>query len=576
MPDSENVKPDTPESAPPDEPTESFQEIFSEYEKSHARRTEPGAQTREGTVVALTAEDIILDIGFKSEGILPLTAVPSGTTIKPGDKLQVTVKGRNPEGYYELTRGKVERPTDWASLEKAFAEKSTIVGTVTSAVKGGLSVDIGVRAFMPASRTGTRDPVEMGKLVGQEIRCRITKLDVEDEDVVVDRRVIAEDEESAAKQKRFSELQEGDTVHGEIRSLTDYGAFVDIGAADALLHVGEISWHRVNKPSDVLSPGQQIDAKILKIDPEKRRISISMKQLQPHPWDSVPEKYKAGDRVRGTITRIADFGAFVELEPGVEGLIHISEMSWAKKVRNPGDLVKVGETVEAVILGINPAEHHLSLGLKQALGDPWADAASKYAPGTVIEGPVTNLTKFGAFVQLAEGVEGMIHVSEISAEKRINHPQEVLKSGQAVKAQIVALDLERRIIRLSIKQLVPTGLDEYLAEHKEGDVVTGRIVEISGRQARVELGEGVLASCRIPEESADKQGKIAGDENRTSSASSPEKLDLSSLGSMLQARWKAGAQLVSNKPESLRTGQIRSFRITKLDQAGKKIDLDLG
>ena len=323
-------------------------------------------------------------------------------------------------------------------------------------MKGGLSVDVGVRAFMPASRTGTRDAAEMEKLVGQEIRCRITKLDVDDEDVVVDRRVIAEDEEAAAKQQRFSELKEGDNVRGEVRTLTDYGAFVDIGDADALLHVGEISWHRVNKPSDVLSAGQQIDARIIRIDPEKRRIAISMKQLQPHPWDSVAEKYKAGDRVRGSITRLADFGAFVEVEPGVEGLIHISEMSWGKKVKKSGDVVKIGETVEAVILGVNLAERRMSLGLKQALGDPWTGAEQKFAPGTVIEGPVTSITKFGAFVQLAEGVEGMIHVSEISAEKRINHPQDVLKSGQVVKAQILALDTEKRIIRLSMKQLVPT------------------------------------------------------------------------------------------------------------------------
>ena len=575
MSDPLNPNPDTADPNLADEPTESFQEIFSAYEKAQPRKTESGAQSREGTVIAVTPESIILDIGFKSEGILPLSAL-AGKSVKPGDKLQVTVKGRDPEGYYELTRGKVEHPTDWASLEKAFAEKSTIVGTVTGVVKGGVSVDIGVRAFMPASRTATRDAAEMEKLVGQEIRCRIIKLDVEDEDVVVNRRIIAEDEEAVARQKRFSELKEGDTVRGEIRNLTDYGAFVDIGGADALLHVGEISWHRVNKPSDVLSTGQQIDAKILKIDHDKRRVAISMKQLQPHPWDSVAEKYKPGDWVRGAVTRIADFGAFVEIEPGVEGLIHISEMSWAKKVRHPGDLVKVGETVEAVILGVNVAERRMSLGLKQALGDPWTGAADKFAPGTIIEGPVTSITKFGAFVQLAEGIEGMIHVSEISAERRINHPQEVLKSGQIVKAQVIALDSERRIIRLSMKQLVPTGLDEYLAAHKEGDVVTGRLLEIAGRNARVELGEGIQASCRMRAESAEQKAEPeASKEARPQSTPPSAKPDLSSLGSMLQARWKSGAPLASNQPEGLRAGQIRSFRIVKLDPVAKKIELDL-
>jgi len=573
-PDPNPSNPGATESTPANEPAESvpaesFKDIFSEYEQSHSRKSEPGSQSREGTVIAVTADSIVLDIGFKTEGVLPLTAFPADQPPKPGDKVQVTVKGRDPEGYYELTRGKVERPTDWASLEKAFVEKSTIVGTVTGVVKGGLSVDVGVRAFMPASRSGTRDASEMEKLVEQEIRCRIIKLDVAEEDVVVDRRAIAEDEERAGKERRYSELKEGDTVHGEVRSLTDYGAFVDIGGADALLHVGEISWRRVNKPSDVLSTGQQIEAVIIKIDSDKHRIAISMKQLQPHPWDAVAEKYKAGERVRGTVTRLTDYGAFVEIDPGIEGLIHISEMSWAKRVRTPSDVVKPGETVEAVILGVNAAERRISLGLKQALGDPWAGAAQKFAPGTVIEGPVTTLTKFGAFVQLTEGVEGMIHVSEISAEKRINHPQEVLRAGQVVKAQVLALDTEKRFIRLSMKQLVPTGLDEYLAEHKEGDIVTGRMTEVSEGRARVELGEGVLATCRIPEERPAKEDKSA------EPAPSSSKPDLSSLGSMLQTRWKSGAPASEAKPEAVRAGQIRQFRIAKLDPESKKIELEL-
>src|SRR6202165_1318852 len=570
---------DTPESMPAAESTESsstesFKDIFSEYEQSHSRKNEAGNQRREGTVIALTVDSVVLDIGFKTEGVLPLTAFPPDKPPQPGDKVQGTVKGRDPEGYYELTRGKVERPTDWASLEKAFEEKSTIIGTVTGVVKGGLSVDVGVRAFMPASRSGTRDASELEKLVGQEIRCRIIKLDVAEEDVVVDRRAIAEDEERAGKQRRFSELKEGDTVQGEVRSLTDYGAFVDIGGADALLHVGEISWRRVNKPSDVLSAGQQLEAKIIKIDQEKHRIAISMKQLQPHPWDAVAEKYKAGERIRGTVTRLTDFGAFVEIDPGIEGLIHISEMSWAKRVRTPSDVVKPGETVEAVILAVNAAERRMSLGLKQALGDPWTVVPEKFAPGTVIEGPVTSLTKFGAFVQLTEGVEGMIHVSEISAEKRINHPQEVLRAGQVVKAQVLALDPEKRLIRLSMKQLIPTGLDEYLAEHKEGDIVTGRMVEISEGRARVELGEGVVATCPIGEVRPAKpaqEDKRAELDSPSSSASSPATPDLSSLGSMLQARWKSGAAADEAKPEAVRAGQIRKFRIAKLDPAGKTI-----
>jgi len=554
---------------PATDSNESFKDIFSAYEQTHSRKAESSSQGREATVIALTADSAVLDVGFKTEGVLPLSAFPADKPPKPGDKIQVTIKGRDPEGYYQLTRGKVERVTDWTSLEKAFADKATIVGTVTGVVKGGLSVDVGVRAFMPASRSGTHDAADLEKLVEQEIRCRIIKLDVDEEDVVVDRRVIAEDEERAGKQRRFSELREGDTVQGEVRSLTDYGAFVDIGGADALLHVGEISWRRINKPADVLSLGQRIEAVILKIDADKQRIAIGMKQLQPHPWDAVAEKYKPGERVRGTVSRIADFGAFVEIEPGIEGLIHISEMSWAKRVRTPSDVVKPGETVEAVVLAVNPAEHRISLGLKQALGDPWIAVPEKLAPGTVIEGPITSLTKFGAFVQLAEGVEGMIHVSEISAEKRINHPQEVLRAGQIVKAQVIALDIEKRLIRLSMKQLVPTGLDEYLAEHKAGDVVSGRLIDISAQNARVELGEGVIATCRI---ASDRPGPAR---NPAPTAAPSSKPNLSSLGSMLQARWKSGSSVDEAKPESLRAGQIRKFRIANLDPASKKIELQL-
>jgi small subunit ribosomal protein S1 len=314
--------------------------------------------------------------------------------------------------------------------------------------------------------------------------------------------------------------------------------------------------------------GDQVDSRILKIDSDKRRISLSMKQLLPHPWDSVAEKYKAGERVRGTVTRIMEFGAFVELDPGIEGLIHISEMSWAKRVRNPSDVVKPGETVEAVILGVNLAERRISLGLKQALGDPWADAVQKFPAGSAAEGPVTNITKFGAFVQLAEGVEGMIHVSEISAEKRINHPSDVLKVGQTVKVLVLAVDPEKRLMRLSMKQLVPTGLDEYIAEHKEGDVVTGRMIEITSGHARVELGEGIQARCRVSAPSADAEQK----EKPLDTGAT--KADLSSLGSMLQARWKGGSGGEA-KVEAPRAGQIRTFRITHLDVAAKKIELEL-
>ena len=568
------------------ESAESFGDLLSQYEKTHSRKAGDGGKQITGTVITVSADSIFLDIGFKSEGILPLADVQSSDeTVKPGDKLQVSVKGRDPEGYYQLTRAKVDRPKDWAALAKAFADKVTIMGTVTGVIKGGLSVDVGVRAFMPASRSGAHDAAEMQKLLEQEILCRIIKLDVAEEDVVVDRRVVAEEEERSTKDRRYSEMKEGDTVSGTVRSLTDYGAFVDIGGVDALLHVSDMAWTRVGKPADVLSVGQQIDAKVLKItnDSGKRRISVGMKQLQPHPWDAVAGKYAAGERVRGTVTRVAEFGAFVELEPGIEGLIHVSEMSWGKKLRSASTLVKPGETVDAVILGVNAAERRISLGLKQTLGDPWTEVAQRFAAGSVVEGPVVSITKFGAFVQLTEGVEGMIHISEMSAEKRINHPQDVLKVGQVVRAQVLAVDTEKRQLRLSMKQLLPSGLDEYIAEHKEGDTVTGRMVEVLDGHARVELGDGVEGKCRMDEKNA-AEGKSpsasassATKSNSRSDSKSESKIkpDLSSLGSMLQARWKGVAAHDDAKPEAARAGQIRKFRIAKLDPATKKIELEL-
>ncbi len=494
--------PEIPESEPTTEPRESFSQIFAQYERSQSSKREDGGKQLEGTVVSVSVDSVYVDIGFKSEGILPLTAFTSAENVKPGDKLRVSVKGRGLDGYYELSRTRIEQPKDWAALARVFADKAPITGTVTGLIKGGFSVDVGVRAFMPASRSGVRDAPEMAKLVGQEIRCRIIKLDEADEDVVVDRRAIVEEEERSTKDRRSAEIKEGDVMNGTVRNLADYGAFVDLGGVDALLHVGEIAWSRINKPSDVLTIGQEIEVKVLKIvtEGDKRRISVSAKQLQPHPWDAVAGKYKLGERVRGTVTRVMEFGAFVELEPGIEGLIHVSEMSWGKKVRIASDVVKPGETVDAVILSVNPAERRLGLGLKQTLGDPWAEVAEKFSVGSAIEGPITSITKFGAFVQLAEGVEGMIHVSEISAEKRVNHPQELLKVGQTVKAQVMAIDKEKRQLRLSMKQLVPTGLDEYIVERKEGDVVTGRIVEVAGEHARVELGDGIQATAELPRE----------------------------------------------------------------------------
>jgi len=555
----------------PEEPQEDFGALLSQFEKSHSHKAAPGQKQLQGTVISLSADQVFLDIGYKTEGVLPRSAFNNNAEgVKVGDSFPVSVTGRNEEHYYELSRFKVAQPRDWSALEAAFAEKTAVVGTVTEVVKGGLRVDVGVRAFMPASRSGTKDAAELEKLVGTEITCRITKLDVMDEDVVVDRRVVLEEQARGLVEGRRAALKEGDTVGGTIRSLVPYGAFVDLGGIDGLLHISDMAHTRVAKAEDVVAVGQEVQVRILKIDPETKKISLGLKQLQAEPWATVPERFQAGQRVTGTVTRLQDFGAFVEIEPGVEGLIHISEMSWGKKVRHPSDVVKEGDRVDAVILGIKPEERRISLGLKHAMADPWLEVRQKFPEGSQIEGPVTKIMNFGAFVQLADGIEGLVHVSEIVADRRISHPSDVLRADQVVKALVLAIDTEKRQIKLSMKQLVPTSIDEYIAEHKAGEVVSGRVVELSGTLTVVELGEGIRAQCRVKAAAAPVAGLVSATEKKAAG-----KADLSSLSSLLSARWKGNAPAVAAKAEPLSEGQIRSFKIVKLDADAKKIEVEL-
>ncbi|MCL2660753.1 MAG: S1 RNA-binding domain-containing protein, partial [Acidobacteriaceae bacterium] len=375
--------------------------------------------------------------------------------------------------------------------------------------------------------------------------------------------------EAAARdqlQKRYSEIRPGDIVSGTVRSLTSYGAFVDLGGIDGLLHISDMAWRRIGSAEEAVSVGQQLELKVLKFDAENKRISLGLKQMQPEPWESAAERYQAGQRVKGTVKRLMDFGAFVEVEPGIEGLIHVSEMSWGSKVRKPGDLLKLEDSVEAVVLSINPEERKMALGLKQALGDPWADVPGRFPVGSTMEGPVVRMEKFGAFVQLAEGVEGLVHISEITAEKRLNHPMEVLRVGQVVKAQVLAIDTEKRQMKLSMKRLAPTDWDEFIAEHAVGDVISGRIVEQNSKEARVELGEGVLATCPM---AANAEAPASGNAEAAGTS-----LDLSALTSLLSARWKEGAK---STPQSnpLQAGQIRSFRIAAVNRDTKAIALEL-
>ena len=545
----------------------SFAEILSNFEQQHADG--PGAETVTGTVVAIGPEALLIDVGRKIEGSLPLSKWRETEDREPqtGMTVNVSVGPRNEEGYYTLSRIRVERPKDWTGLQAAFAEKRTIVGTVVEQVKGGFRVDVGVRAFMPASHSGVREMDEMPALVGQEVECRISKLEVDKEDVVVDRRVVLEELDAQRRERAFEALREGAVIRGRVRTVMDFGAFLDLGGVDGLLHVADMAYSRIANAADVVKPGDELEVKILKVDPASRKISLGLKQLSEDPWSVAGRTFHTGDRVSGTVSRLADFGAFVELLPGVDGLIHLSELSWNKRVRKPGDLLKIGDRVEAVILQVNAAERRISLGYKQALGDPWDQVPERFPVGSTVEGPITNLAQFGAFVELGEGIEGMIHISDVTNEKRIDHPREKLAKGQVVRAVVLEIDRDRRRLRLGLKQLEPTTVDHYISEHRPGDTVSGRLVDIQGNRARVELGEGVIATCRL-------QATL---ENKSSSVSeSKPPSDVSTLSAMLAARWKGkGGEAGTVAKPAARTGEVRSFRIAHLDPANKVIELEL-
>jgi small subunit ribosomal protein S1 len=540
----------------------SFADILSSFEQQHH---EQAGQPLSGTVVSVGPVSLLVDVGRKIEGSLLLSKWRESETgePKPGATVLVSVGPRNEEGYYELSTIRVERPRDWTALQTAFAEKQVIAGVVEEQIKGGFRVDIGVRAFLPASRSGVREADDMPKLVGQEIQCRITKLDTEKEDLVVDRRQVMEEEQNKKRAEAFLNLTEGAVVHGRVRSLLDFGAFIELApGVDGLLHVIDMSYSRVGKASDLVKVGDELDVKILKLDSAGKKISLGLKQLQDDPWTVASRSLKIGDRISGTVSRLADFGAFVELFPGVDGLIHISELSWDKKVRKPGDLLKIGDRVAAVVLQVNAAEKRIGLGYKQVLGDPWEAILEKHPVGSTVEGAVSNLTPFGAFIDLGGGIEGMIHISDITNEKRLDHPRDRLAKGQSVKAIVIEVDRERRRVKLGMRQLEPTTVDHYISEHQPGETVSGRLVEVSGDRARVELGEGIIGTCRLRRT-----------DPASAKAAAEKSSDVSSLSAMLAARWKQGGE-GSTEKELARTGQVRSFKIAHLDASKKLIELE--
>ena len=505
----------------------------------------------EGVVVTVRHDGAFVDVGEKSEAFLPITTPKNAKRPdwKTGDVIEVTAVGRSPEGYLLLSNAKAERPTDWSHLESAYAAGSVVMGKVLETVKGGLAVDVGARAFLPASRSGERDQASLEALVGTEIRARIAQLDVSDHNVVLDRRSVMDEERDQARQEAVAGLKPGAVVKGVVRTIRDFGAFVDLGGIDALLHISDLSWGRVEDVRSVVKEGDELDVQVLRVDPDGRRIAVGLKQLQSDPWSWVADNIKVGERIRGKITRLMDFGAFVELTPGAEGLIHISEMSWARRVRHPSDIVSEGEEVEVVVLDRDLAKRRVGLGLKQALGDPWDRIESEYPVGTVFEGEVRKLTNFGAFVEVLEGVEGLLHISDITSERRLNHPSEALRTGQKVRVKVLEMNRAKRRLKLGMRQLEPTERDRYLESIQPGDTVSGRVSKVHSDHIEVELEEGVRGVCK-----ADQGGDSSGEAPESESGG-----DVSSLAAKLEAGWKGGGD------EGPQEGELRSFKVVAVD-----------
>lgn len=489
------------------EEDENYEQLLNEY---GARRFAEG-DVMKGTVLKITSTDVVVDIGYKSEGVIPVTQFndPSGQiTIKVGDVIDVLLEDTEDlDGHIVLSKEKAEKVKVWEEVERAHHENRIIRGRVIERIKGGLAVDIGVRAFLPGSQIDVRPVKNLDALKGKEIECRVIKLNRKRGNIVLSRKLVLETEQARRKATTLEMLREDADVRGIVKNITDYGVFIDLGGIDGLLHVTDLSWGRVNHPSEMFQVGDEITVKVLKYDREKERVSLGYKQLTPDPWTLVRATYPIGARVTGKVVNLTDYGAFVELEAGVEGLIHVSEMSWSKRVKHPSKLLQTGQDVEAVVLDVDMENRRISLGLKQTEPDPWTTLAERYSIGSVIGGRVRNLTDFGAFIEVEEGIDGLVHVSDISA-RRIKHPSEVLKKGERVDAVILNIDVDNHRLSLGIKQLQPDIWDQFFTNHQIGSNVRGRIARHAPFGVFVELDEGIEGLCHVSEVDEADRGKI--------------------------------------------------------------------
>ncbi len=477
-----------------------FGAMLDQFEQEQAAYSE--GEVVRGTVIGITERGVVIDFGFKSEGVVPREEFEGGTPdVSPGEEIEVLIKSMDSsEGFPILSRADAVRMRAWDDLEKAFKDETPVKGRIVERVKGGLRVDInGVAAFLPGSQIDVRPIRNLDSFRDQEIEARVIKLNRKRSNVVLSRKALMEEQNSSVKDATLDNLEEGIIVEGQIKNLTDYGAFVDLGGVDGLLHVTDMSWGRLLNPGEIFKVNDNVQVKVLKFDRSRERVSLGYKQLLPDPWESVEERYHRGARLQGKVASVTDYGAFVELEAGVEGLVHVSEMSWSKRLKHPSKLVNPGDDVEVEVLGVDPKARRISLGMKQVQSNPWESLPARYQVGTRVKGRVRNLTDFGAFVEIEDGVDGLVHVSDISWSKRIKHPAEALKKGQEIEAVITNIDTENRRLSLSIKDMEPSTWEQFTTTHKPGDVVHGKITRFANFGVFVELAEGLEGLCHVSE-----------------------------------------------------------------------------
>jgi small subunit ribosomal protein S1 len=513
---SELPTPETPPTAEVPSPPETLdaEETENLMESVVAAPSLAVGEIVQGLVLKLTDEEVFVDLGLKSEAVIPRSEFLSEDgqlNVSAGDTVDVLVERFDElTGMAVLSRRKALREKSWEEVERAFYEEKPIQGRVLERVKGGLAVDVGVQAFLPASQADLKPHPNPEDLIGQEIACKVIKLDRARNNVVLSRRKVLEEENERAKQATLEKLAEGAVLKGRVKNLTEYGAFVDIGGIDGLLHLTDLSWTRVSHPSEAVQVGQEIEVKVLKFDREKERVSLGLKQLTPDPWQDVVSQYHPGDHVTGRVVSLTDYGAFVELAPGVEGLIHVSEMSWGKRLKHPSKILKPGDHVEVTILDVNPGQRRVSLSLKQTLPDPWEGLSERMGAGTVVHGRVRHFTEFGAFVEVEDGIDGLIHVSNLSWTKNVKHPSEVLRKGQQIEAVVLNLDPESRRLSLGLKQLQPDIWESFFGKTKVGDVVHAKVTRKTSFGVFVEIEEGIEGLCHISEIEAASSGSERG------------------------------------------------------------------